>query len=334
LDCHTSGDVHGDGTEYNSMLHDGAIDADCGNDDCHADEGAMPLPDAHASYDPHSDKIHCTSCHASKVITCYNCHLESQVESHVKRHNQLVSNFVLLVNREKDSKVYPASFQSVTYQGSGHVAFGPFSAHTITKEGRTCTDCHNNANVQAYNSTGEVRLAQWSDTDSTLTTLEGIVPFPPDYETSLKMDFITYNGNTDDPLGNSKDWSSIGKDTWDSHQLMFASALTEDQMAFLAFPITAVEQLDELPTDYKLEQNYPNPFNPSTTIKYSLPQNSRVQLRIYDILGNLVETLVDDNQNAGVYTVDFDGSNLSSGVYFYQLITPQFKQTKKLILMK
>jgi hypothetical protein len=148
------------------------------------------------------------------------------------------------------------------------------------------------------------------------------------------MDFITYNGNTDDPLGNSKDWSSIGKDTWDSHQLMFASALTEDQMAFLAFPITAVEQLDELPTDYKLEQNYPNPFNPSTTIKYSLPQNSRVQLRIYDILGNLVETLVDDNQNAGVYTVDFDGSNLSSGVYFYQLITPQFKQTKKLILMK
>ena len=83
-----------------------------------------------------------------------------------------------------------------------------------------------------------------------------------------------------------------------------------------------------------MEQNYPNRFNPSTTIKYSTPQSSKVQLRVFDILGNLVETLVDENQNAGVYTVDFKASNISSGVYFYQIVTPTFEQTRKLILLK
>ncbi len=96
-----------------------------------------------------------------------------------------------------------------------------------------------------------------------------------------------------------------------------------------------------LPTEYALEQNYPNPFNPSTTIKYSIPnvtlsgvEGSRVQLKIYDVLGNEVATLVNEEKPAGVYEVDFNASNLSSGIYLYKLHVGGFISTKKMTLIK
>ncbi len=93
-----------------------------------------------------------------------------------------------------------------------------------------------------------------------------------------------------------------------------------------------------LPSDFKLEQNYPNPFNPTTTIKYSIPisveTSYMTSLRIYDILGKEVATLVNERQPAGNYEVKFDGSNLSSGVYFYKLQSGEFVQVNKMILMK
>ncbi|MBS4064561.1 MAG: T9SS type A sorting domain-containing protein, partial [Chitinophagaceae bacterium] len=91
---------------------------------------------------------------------------------------------------------------------------------------------------------------------------------------------------------------------------------------------------NKLPARYQLKQNYPNPFNPVTTINYSLPKSGVVSLKIYDILGREIKTLVNEEKSVGNYSIKFDGSNLSNGVYFYRIQTGDFSQTKKLILLK
>jgi|GEM_PF-5683953 len=91
---------------------------------------------------------------------------------------------------------------------------------------------------------------------------------------------------------------------------------------------------NNLPATYELDQNYPNPFNPSTIINYQIPNNNYVTLKIYDVLGNVVKTLVDGYKTQGKYSVNFDASNLASGVYIYQLRAGNFISTKKLLLLK
>lgn len=89
--------------------------------------------------------------------------------------------------------------------------------------------------------------------------------------------------------------------------------------------------------DFVLDQNFPNPFNPSTTIQYELMENSHVTIKVYDLIGKEVTTLVDRYENAGKYTVDFDASkfsNLTSGIYFYKLETEKYSDVKKMILNK
>jgi hypothetical protein len=91
---------------------------------------------------------------------------------------------------------------------------------------------------------------------------------------------------------------------------------------------------NEIQDKFILSQNYPNPFNPSTNFNFSIPKNENVSLKIYDVLGNEVETLVNGQLNAGTYGVDFDGSKYSSGIYFYTLISGSFKETKRMNLIK
>jgi hypothetical protein len=88
------------------------------------------------------------------------------------------------------------------------------------------------------------------------------------------------------------------------------------------------------PKDYFISQNYPNPFNPSTTIKYAVIEDGLVSLKVFDVLGNEVSSLVDDYQPAGEYDIVFDAGSLSSGVYYYQFKAGNFTSTKKLVLMK
>jgi hypothetical protein len=89
-----------------------------------------------------------------------------------------------------------------------------------------------------------------------------------------------------------------------------------------------------LPVEFNLSQNYPNPFNPVTTIKYSVPKTSHITLVIYDLLGREIKTLINEEKYSGNYTVKFDGTNLSSGVYFYVMKANNFVETKKLVLLK
>jgi hypothetical protein len=94
------------------------------------------------------------------------------------------------------------------------------------------------------------------------------------------------------------------------------------------------ESQSEMPTNYNLSQNYPNPFNPSTQIRYSVPQTSEVVIRVFDILGNEIETLVNEEKQTGTYEITWYAESLPSGVYFYRIQAGDFIQTKKTVLMK
>jgi len=90
----------------------------------------------------------------------------------------------------------------------------------------------------------------------------------------------------------------------------------------------------EIPANFKLEQNYPNPFNPSTMIRYHLPKNANVTLKIYDRLGREVETLFNGKQGAGIYEIDWNASGYSSGVYYCRMVSEGFSSTRQIVLVK
>ncbi len=114
-----------------------------------------------------------------------------------------------------------------------------------------------------------------------------------------------------------------------------ATPSTTESFTMTPDNVTSVEKNNSgVISDFSLEQNYPNPFNPTTIISYSLPFTSKVVLKVYNLLGQEVASLINSQQTAGVHQVVFDGSNLSSGVYFYHIQAGNFSATKKLILMK
>lgn len=98
--------------------------------------------------------------------------------------------------------------------------------------------------------------------------------------------------------------------------------------------LVSIEDKSIVPTSYALYQNYPNPFNPVTKINYQIPQPGKVKIAVFDMLGKEVAVIENNIKDAGYYTLQFDGSNISSGIYFYKIIAGSFIETKKLVLMK
>jgi hypothetical protein len=140
---------------------------------------------------------------------------------------------------------------------------------------------------------------------------------------------LQFNGSGTLQPGNAYQWNVTASDgnlsaesaTWN----FFVSSPTnidDEQIANM------------IPTEYSLSQNYPNPFNPSTTIRYSVPSRSTVVLKIYDILGGEVSTLVNEEKQPGIYEVNFSASDLSSGMYLYRVQAGDFVETKKMILLR
>jgi hypothetical protein len=109
---------------------------------------------------------------------------------------------------------------------------------------------------------------------------------------------------------------------------------TNADVEYAAFSVTGIEEKQLQVSEYNLAQNYPNPFNPATRISYSLPKESFVTLKVYNSLGEEITTLVNESKPAGRYTTEFNGSNLSSGVYIYRIQAGTFSNTKKLLLLK
>ncbi len=107
-----------------------------------------------------------------------------------------------------------------------------------------------------------------------------------------------------------------------------------DTMTFCPIVTKITSNEGIVPGNYKLEQNYPNPFNPTTNIRFSIPKSGYVEIRIYDILGKEVTTLVSDPYQAGSYVVGFNAQSLSSGIYFYRITVNDFVATKKMTILK
>ncbi len=183
------------------------------------------------------------------------------------------------------------------------------------------------------------------------------IPDSPVSLTSLSFDAIGENGIV---CGNSSTDSSkvfyISTDyaqNWEAFLLpeisipitLFAGEITSDgsiwiigsnQSIWKSGHLTGIETNDENtpPTDFLLSQNYPNPFNPSTIINFQIPKNGFVTMKVYDILGKEIATLVNEVHQAGNYKVTFDATNLPAGIYFYRLQSGGFVKTKKMILLK
>ena len=117
-----------------------------------------------------------------------------------------------------------------------------------------------------------------------------------------------------------------------------ASDSTVYDISDTTFTIDTFPSVDDssnyLPTEFSLSQNYPNPFNPSTTLRYTIPRSGQVTLRIYNLLGKEVETLVDEKQQAGAYAIQWNPVDLPSGIYFIRLQAGEFAANRKLLLVK
>ncbi|MCC6253484.1 MAG: T9SS type A sorting domain-containing protein [Ignavibacteriaceae bacterium] len=126
---------------------------------------------------------------------------------------------------------------------------------------------------------------------------------------------------------------------YQNNSLMWAGGIPNNNGWFMpgnltVTPATDLKYEEEIPFQYQLSQNFPNPFNPVTRIRYSIPQSSFVTLKVYNILGKEISTLVNEEKSVGNYEVDFEGGNLTSGIYFYKIESGSFTDTKKFILLK
>ncbi len=99
-------------------------------------------------------------------------------------------------------------------------------------------------------------------------------------------------------------------------------------------PATAISEPSKIIKGYNLAGNYPNPFNPATTISYTIPATGFVQLNVYDVTGKFVRTLVKEQQLAGRYSLQFEGKDLPSGIYFYRLMVKDYEQTRRMVLLR
>jgi hypothetical protein len=115
-----------------------------------------------------------------------------------------------------------------------------------------------------------------------------------------------------------------------------SGAVATDSMEVILSPLTGTGSLSEetIPVEYMLQQNYPNPFNPVTHIRFGIPRSAHVTLTVYNILGQRVAVLLDEERNAGYHVINFDASRLASGVYLYHIQAGNFQTVKKMLLMK
>jgi len=184
-DCHSQETVHGDGTAYYSLSQNGAVKEKC--EDCHAVANLSPT--AHTS--THLQKVECTACHTQASVTCYNCHLETEIANGQKIPYKAGNNWKFLV--KKDGKLHTASIMPVEYDNKMFIAIGPNVSHTIYKPScsNIMSECHGNSMWSTYTSTGKMPLVTWDSTGDSLVFYQGTIPIPTDYKTAFQFDFVT-----------------------------------------------------------------------------------------------------------------------------------------------
>lgn len=197
--------------------------------------------------------------------------------------------------------------------------------------------------IESYSPTSPV--ISLVDSQSVLLSIVPMMPFSHNLSIQWFVDGIQRNGATSSSFNVLGTELGIGQHT--AHVIVrdTTSLVRNDSTRLLrdstswAILISGTSLVEsdpsnQIPTRYSLEQNYPNPFNPATAIRYRIPVSSKASLKVYNLLGQEVATLVNEELNPGRYEVHFDATRLSSGVYFYKLQADSFVETKKMAVMK
>jgi hypothetical protein len=174
-----------------------------------------------------------------------------------------------------------------------------------------------------------LKFSQWGGTDGEVSAFE----LPLNTGTTPAVESGKWI-SVDVPIS---DWTNAPQTRDDIAQFLITSNLdvvyVDNVYLYKGMPVS-IENPNDVPATFALDQNYPNPFNPSTNISYSIPENGKVSLEVYNIQGQKVTTLVNEQKSAGSYTVTFDASNLASGVYMYRLVSKNSVQVRKMLLIK
>ncbi len=185
-----------------------------------------------------------------------------------------------------------------------------------------------------FGMTGEMGNTSWSST-ATSDTIELQNRFDNAYEIGGVYHFMMHPQSIDwnERYGHQHlEYISGKEDVW---YVALGHLYLYELMANVDYQTTDIDYTNNnVPTEVSLSQNYPNPFNPTTSIKYSINKATNIKLEIYNINGQLNETLVNKNQNIGVYNIAWNASNYSSGIYYYRLSSPEFNISKKCLLVK
>lgn len=338
INCHSKEELHGDDAIFYSSLKEmDVIKVKC--EDCH------PQPGNNGYHNNHLATVDCSACHAVSVLTCAGCHFETFIATGKNRMINVIKDYRFLV--KKDGKIKLGGIVTHNYNNKTNYIISSYHSHIIVRDAVSCNDCHRtmgNSNdiIKEYNNTGFITLATWDSTSKTIIGPNGIVPLTADWQTSLKVDHVTYAGNPNEFPTDPQLWEYLKSETDNSH-LYFSEPLDSSSLAKLGitrFPVINTIKFDPTPTEFELLQNYPNPFNSSTKINFTIPggKNSNgeklVTLKVYDLLGKEVFTLVNTNYTAGEYEIEFNADEYSSGIFFYKLQAGNFISIKKMILLK
>ncbi len=330
--CHKPAELHGDdGVEYASMLAEGAIQAKCTN--CHKEDN-LPSNSAHNMH-AKSGKFECQACHVKAVVQCQNCHIESVIEGHIKRANTQTKDFQMLVKRR--GKYTSGSFMTHVYDGKTNVIIAPLTGHLIEEDGKECADCHfnmgaSNEAIKSYNENGEIKLLTYNSETHKLENMKGVIPLPVDWDKTLKFDFVDYTGDPTAETDVTK-WTYLGSDIDNSH-LFYAEPLTASEMTKLGFKVIPDNVEEHQNNMFTLFQNYPNPVTDKTRIKFRINKRTHVSLKVYDMNGKLLQTIIDNEMNANEYAPGVDMTNYPQGTYIYKLSAGEYSKTMKMVVRK
>ena len=226
VDCHDFADIHDDGTRYDSMFEPGAIAVKC--EDCHRSLSS------NGYHNLHHGTVDCSACHTQTVVSCYNCHFDSELNGTGKVAYGQFKNWKFLLNR--GGKVAPGNIQSLKIGNreagtdATFVVIAPYYTHGVVKKAVDCDDCHGSALLNEYLSTGTIQAVKWDAVTGKLEHATGIIPVPPDYRTALKFDYVDWDGVARDQEGKPV-WTFF-KSTTDAFQMIeaYGAPLTSNQM--------------------------------------------------------------------------------------------------------
>ena len=269
--------------------------------------------------------------------------------------NQQLTFDIIAVDGEGDPLIYSAANlpTGATFDGALHrfswkpasTQAGDYTVTFFVFDGNSTSTLQVKIKVVKVNST-PVFVKSMPDTTITVHNVQ--VLFKYQYKaTDPDGDVVTFkldSGPDGATMSSAGLFTWIPKTTQAGQQFLLMITISDGTLSetlvttLTTSTVVSAETEEVIPVKYSMAQNYPNPFNPSTTIKYSLPKEGNVVLKVYSVMGEEVKTLVNGFRSAGVHTVNFDASSakggLTSGLYFYKLETPEFSKTMKMLLAK